>query len=273
MHTSEKIGLIAGQGQIPEMLLKAWERAGLSPVIVGLDGITDQALLTGRCGAFFSIGQVGHIFDFLRSHQVKRVVMIGAMRRPNFWTLRTDAVGLRIILSLLLRRMGDDSLLKFIRAQFEKRGISVVGAHEFLPDILASAGAMGSVVPDDVTLSRIRNGFRAAKRHGADDKGQSIVIGECGQILLETESGTNALIKLASGLKRAILVKVSKPQQDLALDMPTIGPETVRQAIAVGIIGIAVEAGKTMLVDRQDVVRLCNDAGLFLLGIEESQLG
>lgn len=272
MHASKeiglKIGLIAGQGSLPALLVRKWRSLGFTPVIVGLDGITSPELLTGEISHVFSIGQAGHILDFLNQQAVTQVVMVGALKRPNFWTLRTDRVGFQIVLKLLFRRMGDDSLLKTIRREIECRGLNVVGAHEFLPEILCPAGVLGAIEPTPDEGKLIADGFSKAKAYGATDKGQSIVMAADGRIAYETETGTNALIRSCSGWKDAVLVKVSKPQQDLALDMPTIGIKTVEMVHQSGFRGIVVEVGKTIIVDKQQVIEACNKVGIFLMGVE-----
>lgn len=251
------------------MLLNRWEQQGLTPVVVALDGITSPDILSGRITQTFSIGQAGHILHFLKSNNVEKLVMVGGLKRPNFWTLRTDMVGFKIILKLLFRKVGDDGLLRTIRNEIESYGIRVVGAHEYLPELLCPAGVLGIHQPTAEDLKIIAEGFKAAKQHGADDKGQSIVVNANGVCGFEGADGTNALIQSCHGKRGAILVKVSKPQQDLAFDMPTIGLNTVEAVRKAGFKGIALEAGKTLIVNQEDVVRKANEYGLFAVGIGE----
>lgn len=270
MHPAQKIGLIAGQGQLPHMLLARWKHLGLTPVVVGLDGITPSDTLVGHISRIFSIGQAGHILDFLKSEGVTQLVMAGALSRPNFWTLKTDMVGLRIIFKFLFRKVGDDTLLRTLRAEVESRGITVVGVHHYLPELLCPVGVLGSVSPDETDKAVIVSGLKAAKLHGAEDRGQSVVVGaDCEVLGYEEVSGTNALIASCSGRQGAVLVKVSKPQQDLALDMPTIGPSTIEAVHHAGFKGIAIEAHKTIVLDQERVISLSNQYGLFLVGIGE----
>lgn len=283
MHATEEItpscgkprvGLIAGQGDLPCRLIARWREQGVSPIVVGLKGITPDSLsdLTDDV-TFFAIGQAGHILEHLKDQGAQSVVLAGALKRPNFWALRTDSYGFGILLRLLsrlvLRRMGDDSLLKFIRHEIEKFGLTLIGAHEVLPDILSPAGVLGTVSPTEGEWIRMEQGVLAAKRHGADDKGQSVVVDAQGTIYYETETGTNALIGACAGQETPILVKMSKPQQDLALDMPTIGPVTIENLHKAGFRGVAVEAGRTLILDRARVIAMCNAYGLFVMGIEE----
>ncbi len=174
MHTTEEItsscgkprvGLIAGQGDLPRRLIARWREQGVSPIVVGLKGITPDSLsdLTDDV-TFFAIGQAGHILEHLKEQGAQSVVLAGALKRPNFWALRTDSYGFGILLRLLsrlvLRRMGDDSLLKFIRHEIEKFGLTLIGAHEVLPDILSPAGVLGTVSPTEGERIRIEPCFQ-----------------------------------------------------------------------------------------------------------------
>lgn len=268
MQPIQKIGLIAGQGELPPLLISRWEQQGFTPVIVALKGITPPDILTNRISASFSIGQAGHILNFFKSQGVTKLVMVGGLKRPNFWTLRTDTTGFGIVCKLIFRKVGDDTLLKTIRAEIEKRGFTVAGVHEFMPELLCPVGVLGDIHPTDKQKDLINTGFQSAKHHGAADKGQSIVIDENGDVMFETNAGTNALIARCAGHNGAILVKTSKPQQDMALDMPTIGVSTVESAHRAGLKGIAVEADKSIIVNRDAVVAACNQNGLFIVGIK-----
>lgn len=267
MRSSQKIGLIAGHGDLPSLLIRKWEEAGLIPVIVALHGFTSPEVISGRISRFFSIGQAGGILRFLKSEGVTELVMVGGLKRPNFLTLRTDFVGLGIIIRLIFRRMGDDSLLKFIRSEIEKFGIQVVGVHKYLPEILCPHGVLGHIQPSVDDLKLISKGYKIAKNHGAEDKGQSVVISPDGKLGFESKYGTNALISSYKNSSGHILVKVSKPQQDLALDMPTIGIKTVELAYQSGFKGIAVESGKTIILEQEKVISLCNEYRIFLIGM------
>ncbi len=272
MLSSQKIGLIAGQGTLPEILLAHWQQQGLTPVVIGLEGITPLSVIDGHLSSVFSIGQAGHILRFLKSHGVAQLVMAGGLKRPNFWTLvcmlKIDWEGFKIISKIIFRKIGDDTLLKIIRDRIRQYGIDVVGAHEFMPEILCPAGVLGLIQPSTDQFEIVRNGFLFAKQHGKSDKGQSVVVNENGICGCETADGTNALIHQCKNFSNPILVKVSKPQQDLALDMPTIGIPTVQNAKAAGFKGIAIEAGKTIILDKDEVIQQCNNAGMFMIGIE-----
>ena len=254
---SLKVGLIAGNGDLPARLIRALEQQGgeVVPVYLGVD---------------YSVGQAGAIISHFKEHQVTDLVMVGGLQRPNLLTLKVDKRGMQIVAKLLRRSLGDDALLRLIREELEADGFHIHGIHEYMPELLFPLGV--HVVPENWNISEefLRAGFSAAKEHGAQDLGQSIILdGLSGHVIArEDKRGTDFLMKSVArldGIK--ILVKVSKPQQDHALDLPTIGMKTVAMAQACGISGIVVEAGATLSPDFEMVLNKCREQGIFLCGM------
>ncbi|HNQ92686.1 MAG TPA: UDP-2,3-diacylglucosamine diphosphatase LpxI [Alphaproteobacteria bacterium] len=260
MHSPEKIGIIAGNGDLPDQLAAAIAADGDHPVIV-------------RLGEDFSVGQAGSIINFFKAQNVGTLVMVGGLARPNWLNLKTDLKGLAIVLKVMFRCLGDDALLKVIRGELEREGFEILGVHHFMPDLLCPEGVLGKVVPNESQIEAIREGYKAAKDHGQADRGQSVIVCDGKVLAFEEKSGTNELIRSVAGAHgQKILVKVSKPQQDRDFDLPTIGPATVDAAVASGFHGIAVEALSTLVPNRDDVIRACDVAGLFFVGMGEDDL-
>lgn len=269
MHTTKEIGLIAGGGAIPALLVTAWLARGLNPVVVSLDDSQTQTLsaISGCIVVPCSVGQAGKMVATFHRHNVRDIVMIGTIRRPNFWTLRTDALGLKIILQIVFKHMGDNRLLTFIRKQLESHGFVIHAAQEYLPDILCPEGNLSREFPSAEESQAIARAVQAAMDHGRADKGQAAVMCDGNAVGFEDEKGTNALIAHHATIKgRKILVKMAKPQQDMALDAPTIGLHTIENLHQAGFAGIVIEAGRTIVVDRDDVIGLCDLYGIFLVG-------
>lgn len=256
MRTGEKIGIIAGGGSLPVLLAGKLRREGAVAV-------------TGLIGVDFGVGEAGKIIDFFKSQSVKKMVLVGSLRRPNWLALRTDWRGVKIISKILFRKVGDDALLKIIRRELEKEGFELLGIHELMPELLCPSGALGKTVPSEKMRHSIHKGLQAARQHGAADKGQSVIVDiVTGDVIArEGRSGTDALMRSVAGYEgQKILVKASKPQQDLALDMPTVGSGTIETARQCGFIGIVVEAGKTLIPDIDDAVILADQYGIFIWG-------
>lgn len=279
MHASEeislkKIGLIAGTGRLPEMLLSNWEREGFTPYIVALEGITDPDLFVAREHIILPIGCAGGIIEYLKNSGVKDLVLAGALKKPEWSQIRADTRGMKIILKVALRALGDDALLRVLREELESDGFVLHGAQEYVPDLLSPEGSFSKAVPLQEDWETIRLGFQMGKEWGRKDKGQSVVVQQGIVLGCEDNAGTQALMEQAGASKIAggrgpILVKVLKPGQDTALDMPTIGVKTIETARECGFVGIVVESGCVLVLDRMAVTKLADQYGIFLLGLSE----
>jgi len=267
------LGIIAGGGALPAALADAAAAAGHPVVLVGLAGHADAALRP-RCALWARLGAAGAILRALRRGRARDLVLIGSVRRPTLadWAdLRPDWTALCILARLSLGRGGDDALLRRLRAVLEREGFALHPVQAFLPDLLAPAGVLGTHAPDSSALADIARGLAAARALGAQDVGQAVVV-QGGVVLgVEGVEGTAALIARCGplarpGTPRPVLCKCSKPGQDRALDLPTIGPETVAACAAAGFAGIAVEAGGVLIAGLDETVQVANGAGLFLYG-------
>lgn len=265
------LGIVAGAGSLPVLLADFCEKNAITPVIIGLDGVTDPALLKNRTSLMTHIGALGAMVDFLKQHGATNLVMTGALKRPRWTSIRPDAAGIGLLAKLAVRWMGDDAVLKTVRRDLEKRGLILRGIQEFLPGLLTPAGVVGAITPTDADWTSIRIGYHAAVDLGRRDLGQSVAAQHGAVIAQEDDDGTNAMIARATALKipgrGPVLVKICKPQQDRALDLPTIGPETIDRLSAAGFSGLVISAGDSLMIDRDECLRRAADTGIFLYGI------
>lgn len=270
----ERLGIIAGGGNLPLRLVQACEDQGIKLFIVGFKGQTDPALLAGRAHIMTRLGAAGRVMKTLRRQNIQDVVMIGSIRRPTFAELRPDFQALKIIMRhrLIGRGVGDDGLLRLLRTEFERAGLRFHGVQNFVREILAATGVMGRYAPDAFDQEQIMRGVGVVRALGRLDVGQAAIVQEGIVLGVEGVEGTDELIRRCGGYRRkgrgAVLVKLCKPQQDEALDLPTIGPDTVRLCAAMGMTGIAVEAGRSLVLDPQEVTSLADRHGLFVVGLE-----
>lgn len=263
-----KLGIIAGGGTLPRRLIDHCRTEGRDCFVVALEGHCDEETVTGTAHAWCRLGAAGELLSLLQSADVHDVVLAGRVRRPSLRDIRPDGKGLRILTRMGWHFLGgDDALLRVVAQTFEREGFRIVGVHEVLHELLAPAGALGRVRPDVRATRDIAIGIAGARDLGARDLGQAVVV-RGGQVVSEEDAaGTDALIRRSAG-PGGVLVKMRKPQQDDRMDLPTIGPDTVRLAAEAGLAGIAVEAGRALIVDRAEVVRLADAAGLFVLGAD-----
>lgn len=272
--SAERLGVIAGGGALPRLVAEAERQAGGDPFVIALRGNAGDwvgAYETAAAGP----GQVGRIFSVLRAAGCRRVCLAGGLQRPSLTNLRFDFTALRMlpVLRRLMRR-GDDGLLRGLAEIFENRGFQLVGAHELLGDLLAPHGPLGDRSPSKPDLEDVARAAEIVAALGRVDVGQGAVVARGRCLAVETVQGTDAMLARLEGETRrggapvpsGVLYKAPKPGQDLRLDMPAIGPETVRRAARAGLNGVAIEAGSVFVLDVDATVAAADAAGVFVYG-------
>lgn len=270
------LGIIAGGGAVPTIVAAAAREAGRPVVIFAIAGEAESTV-QAYPHHWVRWGEIGRLFDLLVRERIGDIVIAGAVNRPDFTAIRVDlgaVLSLPKILSLMVG--GDDTVLRNVVRFFEDRDYRVIGAHEIAPALLADAGLAGRHRPDAAARADIDRGFEAARLLGALDVGQAAVAVGGRVVAVEGIEGTDDLLRrigdlrargrLKAAARSGVLVKAAKPQQDLRVDMPTIGPRTVELAAAAGLAGIAVEAGRVMIVDRPATLAAADRARLFVVG-------
>ncbi|ETX16632.1 phosphatidate cytidylyltransferase [Roseivivax halodurans JCM 10272] len=252
------LALIAGRGRLPRAVAEAQPEP---PLVCALDGHRPEGLTPDLT---FRIERLGGLMETLRRRGISRICLCGGVDRP---TIRPSAFDWRTLLLVpRIRRAltrGDDGALRSIIALFEERGFTVIAAHEAAPDLLPPAGAPTTVQPDARAEARLGDGVIAEM--GRADLGQACVILGGGVIAREDDSGTDAMLRgLGPDARGGVLYKAPKPDQDRRADLPTIGPETASGAIRAGLRGIVIEAGGVIVLDRAEVIRRLDQAGLWL---------
>lgn len=267
----KKLGILAGGGALPERLMHACDQLGIECFVVAFKGQADYSITSGRKHIYARLGSVGRILKALKSHDIKDIVMIGSIRRPSFVELRPDIKGARLYTKVAFKALGDDGILRAVRNELEHEGFTVHGVQEFAGDLLMGSGALGRVKPSKRDWVNIKRGYSVAKTIGALDVGQSVIVQEGLVLGIEGVEGTDELIKRCMLYQRrghgATLVKVCKPQQDRGFDLPTIGPETVKQCALAGMAGIAVESGAALLIDPEHTAKMADEYKLFVYGL------
>jgi DUF1009 family protein len=263
-----KLGIIAGGGELPLRLVEACRQTDRPFFVLALEG----ACTLEQPDATVRLGAVGEALRLLHGADVEQVVLAGSIKRPSMGALRPDAVGAKLIARLGMKLFGgDDALLSALIGFFEEEGFRVVGAEDVLAELVTGEGIFSAAAPDARACADIALGFTVAKALGALDVGQAVIV-ESGIVLgVEGAEGTDALIARCAELqkerRRAVLVKARKPQQEDRADLPTIGPETVRRLRVSGMLGVAVEAGASILLDPAECRRLADEYGLFVCAL------
>lgn len=265
----ERIGLIAGNGTFPLEFARTARAEGCEVVAVAHEGETDPAL-AGDVAActWIKVGQLDTIIRTFRDAGVRRAVMAGGIRKAALMEhFAPDERALRFLSRLT--EWGDDVLLRGIAGELEGEGIAVVESTLFLGSILAPEGPMSARQPTDDQWADIRYGTAVAKGIGAFDIGQTVVVKSRMVLAVEALEGTDETLRRAGALGRGgvVAVKMSKPRQDLRFDVPAIGPHTVEVCRAAGVAVLAVEAGKTLLLERERLLADATAADLVLVGV------
>jgi UDP-2,3-diacylglucosamine hydrolase len=275
------IGIICGGGSIPLAVAEAARARGREIMLFPLRSFADPAVERFP-HRWVHLGAVGGLLAAMRKAGCKEVVLIGSLVRPRPWQVRFDLTTLLLLPKLLPHfRGGDDRLLKAVAAMFEARGFRLVGAHEVAPEILMPTGVVGKVQPSDAEREDVALGLDLLRAMGPFDVGQAVAVANRHVIAVEAAEGTAGMLLRIADLRRTgrlklaaragVLVKAPKPMQDRRIDLPAIGPDTVAQAQAAGLAGIAVEAGGTVVADSAALVRAADRAGLFVIGVEASE--
>jgi DUF1009 family protein len=261
---------------MPAAVAQAMLAEGRALRVIAIEGIAERSL--DRFGAtWMALGQLGRLFAFLRRENCGGVVMVGAMHRPALRAMRIDAYGWTFLFDFLRNiRRGDDGMLRGMSRWFEERGFPVLGIGEVAPRLLAPVGRLGAVAPPPEALAAARRGLACLDALSPFDVGQGLVVLGERIVAIEGAEGTDAMLARVAELRdrgrlprapSGVLVKAAKTGQSLKVDLPAIGPATIAGAAAAGLAGLAVEAGRLLILDAAGTAAAADAAGLFLFGL------
>lgn len=273
--SGEPLVILAAGGAVPFEVAAAATAAGRRVLVLALEGEFDPRLKAFPI-AVVKWGQIGRVQSLIAEHGAREIVMIGAVhKRPDFSSMGVDLGTLRLMPRILKSMVGgDDTVLGNVVKFLEENGRVVVGAHEVAPDLVARPGPVAGGRMSESNLADAQVALDAAKAIGALDIGQAAVAVNQRVIALEAAEGTDAMLGRVAQVREqgrakwsgraGVLAKRSKPQQDLRVDMPAIGPRTVEAVARVGLAGIAIEPGRVMIAERAETVALAERAGIFI---------
>ena len=268
-----KLGIIAGGGNIPQMLINECIKQNRDFVVLAIEGNADKNLCDNANFPYkwIRLGQAGTGFKYFADQRVQAVVMIGTIRRPSFFDIVPDLRTTAFFAKVSTKALGDDGLLRAVVDDIEKDGMKVKGIHEVMPDILIKEGILTKRKPSKQDLVDIKRGVEAALTLGKLDIGQAVIV-QHGLVLgVEGIEGTDELIRRCKDYRRkgggGVLVKMRKPQQDMRIDLPTIGSRSVERAHETGLEGIIVHASNGLIVDEKETIDLANKYGMYIVGV------
>jgi UDP-2,3-diacylglucosamine hydrolase len=266
-----RLGIIAGAGALPRRLIEHCRAVGREVFVLALEEAAEPQTVAGVAHAWCRLGAAATGLALLRENRVEELVLAGGVRRPSLAALRPDWRAAQLFARIGYRALGDDGLLSAVVKELEREGFRVVGAHELMAMSEMPPGPLGAFSPDAQAAADIARGLEIARALGALDIGQAVVVQQGLVLGVEAIEGTDELIRRCRALARpgpgGVLVKCEKPGQESRVDRPTIGPRTVTLAAEAGLRGIAVGAGSTIVVDRDEVRELADRHGLFVVGL------
>jgi UDP-2,3-diacylglucosamine hydrolase len=284
MDARRRLGILAGGGTLPREIADSAVRRGMPVTIVAIDSEADGEL-GSHAVTRVNWGQLGGMIRALKSARVTDLVIVGRVKRPEIGIMRPDWGFFRHLPRVLriVASGGDDGVLRHVVRFFEGQGIRVIGPDMAAPELVIGEGTMGAARATPGDQTDIKQGMALIRALGAYDIGQSVVVAEGRIEAIEGVEGTDRMLARAAARrfdpgrdiarKGGVLVKRSKPGQDLRVDMPAIGPATVKGAKEAGLAGIAVEANTVIAAERARTLRDADTAHLFLQGVTDEQLG
>src|SRR6266540_3377968 len=263
------IGLIAGGGRFPLLFAESARRAGHRVVAVAHRNETDPSLAEKVDAiTWVKLGQIGHILEALKTGGATATVMLGAITKRRFFAdAMLDATGLRVIAKIAIR--SDDNLLRAMARFLEEEGVPITDPTPFLADRLAREGVLGRHAPTAEELEDARYGLELARGIGRLDLGQTVVVKDRVALAVEALEGTDACIRRGGELAKngAVVAKAVKPHQDRRFDLPAVGPDTIEVMREAKARVLAIEAGATLVMDRDEMVRRADKAKIAVVGI------
>jgi DUF1009 family protein len=264
----KRIGLIAGDGRFPIIFADNVRRLGFTVSAIAHVGTTLPELESYvEHIHWLKIGQFGKALAVLKQDGVGQAVMLGGIKKTNvFTTLRPDLRALAIFSRL--KHWKDDAILRAVAGELEREGIEILDSTFGLQDILAEEGYLTSKKPSKKEAEDIQFGWETLETLGMLDIGQCVVVKNRVIVSVEAVEGTDETITRGGKLggKGAVVIKRTKPHQDLRFDLPAIGPQTIQTMVSVQATVLAIEAGRTVIIDREDVLSQANEAGISIVG-------
>lgn len=284
MSTVQALGLIAGNGRFPFLLLDAARAQGLRVVVAAIQEETDPAM-NDRAACepefvrvhWFSLGELSKLIEMFQREGVTQAVMAGQVKHKQiFSSIRPDWRLAKLLLNL--RTRNTDMLLGAVAKVLADEGIELISSTAYLEPMLAGEGVLSARAPDGSERGDIEYGLHVARGIAGYDLGQTVVVAAGACVAVEAMEGTDATIARAGALLRTLeqegstlarrltVVKVAKPRQDVRFDVPVVGVPTIDAMRSAGATCLCIEARRTLLFDREEMVRAADAAGIAVFG-------
>jgi len=271
--TGARLAILSGGGKVPLAVAAAAAASGRDFVVLALRGQVGPEV-ERFTHEWLHVGEVGRLLKLLAKHRCEELVIVGQVRRPDFKDIRFDFGGMMNLPRILAMAIGGDNhLLSSMISFIEERGYRVVGPHEIAPQLILGEATVGRRKPSEQDKQDIALGRRILAALGPFDVGQGVVIDRGRVIAVEAAEGTDAMLQRCAELRRSqvkrpsgVLVKAPKQGQELRVDLPTVGARTVEAAAEARLVGIAAQAGATLIADTAEMAAAAKRLRLFVTG-------
>jgi DUF1009 family protein len=264
-----QIGIIAGAGELPIIIARDAKARGFKVITAALEGLAshEMAAVSDEI-RFINVGKLGDLIAALKNFDVKEAIMAGKVPKSLLYKSRIipDLRAVKLLFSL--KDKSDDSILNGITKELEDEGIRIIATNAFSPHLLTPEGILTKTEPTDDEWKDIEFGYKIAKEIGRLDIGQTVVVKGRAVMAVEAIEGTDEAI-LRGGRwaeEGAVVVKVSKPHQDMRLDVPAVGLDTLKTMISAKVRVLALEARRSMIINREEMIKEAEKAGITIVG-------
>ena len=269
----KKIGIISGKGELPSILAREAKRMGYHVLMILLDPVADT--IDGCADEIkrINVGRLGEIISTLKGAGVQETILAGKVPKRLLFKskIQPDMRAIKLLFTLKDRK--DDTILQAITDEIESEGIRMMRTTDFAGDMLMPAGFLTQRRPAPEENKDIEFGLGIAKEMGRLDIGQTVVVKGRAVMAVEAIEGTDEAILRGGRLagEGAVVVKVSKPQQDMRYDVPVVGPDTLKALVEARAYVLAVEAGKSLILQRDEMIAVADKAGISIVGVHMSK--
>lgn len=271
----DRIGIIAGGGQFPLLFIEAARKAGRKIFVAAHRSETDELVAAAADEAcWIKLGQLGRIIKFFKQNGVSETVFLGTITKTQiFRDVMPDLKGLTLWNKIDIKQ--DDAILRAVAEALEQEGITVLESTLYLEHLLFPKGVLTRKKPNKAQRLDIEFGWRNARAIGKLDIGQCVVVRDCSVMAVEAIEGTDAAILRGGTLakEQAVVVKLRKPNQDFRFDLPATGVQTIETIRQVKGAVLAVEAGQSLLFDRERMIQAADSGGIVVVGVAEREDG
>lgn len=265
----QTIGILAGSGNLPIIIAKDAIKNDYKVTVIAIENLADKSIEDiAHKTHWINVGRLGKLIKILKNEGISKIILAGKVPKSLLYKspITPDLRAIKLLFKMKVK--SDDVMLKAFAEELMSEGIEIIDTATFSPEIITPEGLINSIPPSDEQIKDIDFGWHIAKEIGRLDIGQTVVVKGLSVMAVEAIEGTDEAIIRGGSLagSGAVVVKISKPQQDMRLDVPAVGLNTIRSMIKVKANVLAIEAGKSIIFDRDEFVRLADANNIAILG-------